>query len=132
MDVVKLSDMGAIVNYHEACSLLRQAYEILWEVAKEEKYVELEALVFLAAMTQKIAEDLDLVRSDSITDTKRRELHTDRQKKIEVALQNIMGLMQTFPKKAEPLQKGEPPSWYFKYNQDLLKKIQDALVYPND
>ena len=121
-------------NYYEASSLIRKSFENFWETVKENEsahdaLIALEKLLDIAVCCWRIAEDLELVRADSASEIIRETLHTEKQRLIETKLEQILNTMQSYGKALPPLQKGEPATWGFKYDQEMIEEIRSALDY---
>ena len=121
-------------SYHEASSLIRESFEKFWNTVKEKTAVRdestaLEELLDIAVHCWRIAEDLGLSRADSASETIRQELHTERQRLIENKLNQILNTMQSCGKTLPPIQKGEPSTWGFKYDQTMVEEIRNILDY---
>jgi hypothetical protein len=121
-------------NYYEAASLIREAFENFWETVKEKSVIyddgeALNELLDIAVRCWRTAEDLELVRADSASETIRQELHTERQRLIEAKLEQILNTMESYHKELPPMQKGEPTIWCLQYNQKTVEEIRDTLDY---
>ena len=121
-------------NYHEAASLIRESFEDFWETVKEKPSLRdeqqaLDELLDITVRCWRIAEDLELVHSDSASDDIRQELHTTRQNKIKDKLQQIYENMLFHGKPLPTMQKGRKPMLGFSYTEETLKEIKDILDY---
>ena len=121
-------------SYYEAASLIRESFEKFWDAVKEKSYIHNEGevlgkLLDIAACCWRTAEDLELVRADSASETVRQELHTERQRLIEAKLEQILNTMQSHGIEISPLQKGQSSTWGFKYDQTTVEEIKDILEY---
>ncbi|SVD67828.1 uncharacterized protein METZ01_LOCUS420682, partial [marine metagenome] len=113
-------------SYYEAASLIRESFENFWNTVKEKSTIHddgeaLNELLEIAVRCWRTAEDLELVRADSASETIRQELHTERQRLIEAKLEQILNIMESYHKKLPPMQKGESPTWCLQYNQKTVE-----------
>ena len=121
-------------SYYEAASLIRASLENFWSTTKErpsfrDEQEALDELLDIAVHCWRIAEDLELVHSDSADDEIRQELHTTRQNKIKDKLQQIYESMLFHGKPLPTMQKGRKPMLGFEYTEETLKEIKDILDY---
>lgn len=131
--------VGPYYSYHEAAAMIREEFEEFWEIVKqkdgernpEEALLE---LLDIATSCWLAAEDLDLIKADSLTDEVKGQLHTDRQTRIEKTLNKIFVNMHSsnwYNRKGvvmvPSMQQGRKNQPALLITEELFEEIRDAL-----
>ena len=132
---------GPINSYHEASAIIREEFEEFWDIVKQnncerDPVAALHELVDIATSCWSAAEDLGLVKVDSMTEEVRQKLHTERQEKIEDTLTKIHDRMlngmfggSIHTVKIQPMQRQNTatPEYALRCDDDIMNEIYEAL-----
>jgi hypothetical protein len=139
LSLVHREQFGPLNSYHEASAIIREKFEEFWDIVKQNNCERdpVEALVDIATSCWIAAEDLGLVKVDSMSEEVRQKLHTKRQEKIEDTLAKIHNRMldgtsfggSIHTVKVPPMQRQNiaTPEYALRFDNDLMNEINEAL-----